>query len=553
MKFKNQNGTSLVFVLIITFVLMTIILGYAYQSRLYSLMSSTVIDSLDTRIKADSFFKSYYKDSNVGPITIDDITYSVTKAESQYISAGDTELIDASMYSEVPMVASSQFVVQYSLEREGRNIYSQERLIIDAGGSNSYYKYDQELSPLNVPYVDESTFPSAEQDYRLSNGKNLDGETGYIGTIQYNNITEKIFLISQGGVSTEINLPLLDTPVWPISEVDIGWDLRGGRWNMFLAISIKQADSPNLEYAVYTSKTSVRNLVDSPNNAVLDLSSWTKVLSSVSADSDVATPYRNMTWFNSSSDYEPKLFVLNNDDSSNPSVNTLFKVVEGFYDTTSSTLIGNYSKQGDFYPVAVRNMDSFTSGNILIPASIPGSLDEFYQSDSINYRVFPSQATVQPTFVIDTNDQNNRVYYYVEANGSYIYRHDFVLANTTNTAISVKGALGAALNGNGLFGTVKSIMVKYGLYFVAADWLYAFVHTGQMYFIVADGSAVHYQVLFDLTAEESKMVYQIPEGLECQIANNCAISDRNHFDHFVSEEAVQIGNINTGVFYKRDT
>jgi hypothetical protein len=547
MRLKNQNGASLVFVLIITFVLMTIILGFAYQSRLYSLMSSSVIDSLDTRIKADSFFKSYYKGVNVGPIVIDDITYSITKGESSDSSAGDTALIDASMYNEIPIAASSQFVVHYSLGRDGKNIYSQDRLIIDADGSNAYHKYYPELTPLNVPYVDESTFLSAEQDYRLSNGRNLDGETGYIGSIQYNNTTEKIYLIGEGGVSTEINLPSSNTPIWPISEVSIGWDLKDGRWNMFLAISIKQSDNPNLEYAVYTSGTTVRNLVDSPADAVTDLSTWTKVLSSVSVseNSTVATPYRSLTWFNSSSDYQPRLFALNNDDSSNPSINTLFKVVKSFYGVPSLTLIGNYSKQGDIYPIAVRNENSFTSNKVLLAAAISGSVDEFYISDNITYRAFPSLATVHPTFILDNGE-----YYYLEAVDNRIAKYEFNMDDVADTGVTVKGPMSGYINAYSLYGNIKSAMVKYGLYFVSSDRLYVFSIEGLNLNEIVDNTS-NFQVLVDFSKPDSQKVYGIPDGLECKIGNVCDANDRVYFNHFVYNSAVQIGNT-TGVFYKRD-
>ena len=545
MKLRSQSGTSLVFVLIITFVLMTIVLGFAYQSRLYSLMSSSVIDSLDTRIKADSFFKSYYKGSNVGPITIDGITYRATKGLSKYSSSSDTALVDASMYDETPIVSSSQFSIQYSLEKDSKNIYSQQRLIIDADGNNAYHKYYQELTPLNVPYLNEATLTIAEQNYRLSNGASLDGEAGYIGAIEYDNTLEKIYLISASGSALEISLPSTNTPVWPISEAEVGWDLKNGRWNMFLAISIKQSDSPVLEYAVYTSQTTVRNLVDSPSDAVIDLSSWTKVLSSANNGTNIATPYRGLTWFNSSDNYEPNLFTLNNDDVNNPSVNTLFRTVKDFYATPSSKLIGNYSKQGDIYPISVRNEDSFTSDKILIAAAMTGSTDEFYTSDNISYRVFPSLATVHPTFVLDNGE-----YYYLEAVNNRIAKYEFNMANVADTGVTVKGPLSGSLNVYSLYGNIKSAMVKYGLYFVSSDRLYVFSQEGLNLNEIVNNTS-NFQVLLDFTKPDSEKVYGIPDGLECKIENTCDANNRVYFNHFVYNSAVQIGNT-TGVFYKRD-
>lgn len=126
-------------------------------------------------------------------------------------------------------------------------------------------KSGDNIFPLNVPFVNPDAMTGNLANYKLSiDGKILDQERGYVGYIQKNNNT---LMVSNAGGSFNLTIPN-DLSVASYT-VSVGWDLKAGYWSLFLAIYDGNK--------VYTSSTTLDNLIGAQVQAQLDLSNWQAV------------------------------------------------------------------------------------------------------------------------------------------------------------------------------------------------------------------------------------------------------------------------------------
>ncbi len=140
--------------------------------------------------------------------------------------------------------------------------------------------------------------------YKLSSGSSiLDSERGYIGYIEKNGSNLNI---EANGTSKTVGIPgdlsLADY------KFNIGWNLKDGLWNVFLAAY----DTSK----VYTSSTSLRNLVDnSTTQAQTDLNNWKNVASLPSGSSIPSGSVILTKWMHDADDEVPKPVILRKQES----------------------------------------------------------------------------------------------------------------------------------------------------------------------------------------------------------------------------------------------
>lgn len=286
---KKDKGSTLLAVLIFAFVLMVIVSALAYNFR----MDSLSIDSL-VREKQNSNVSEGYFGDIVGStdLTIDneeDIGNFKFVTEPNSISPGfEYENTNAELYNADAFLISHRIVHNFFDDGVLRNI---RNFIYNTLPKSTMTRYDDSIIPLNVPFVNIDAISGSLADQRLNvDGVILDGERGYIGYIDTRNISDSdnghgndddhnddgnpgnggnngaivfSFNLVVGGNSTRVFLPADITAGYRIS---VGWDLNAGSWNIFLAVY-----DGNM---VYTSSTTLRNLIDNINQANVDLSDW---------------------------------------------------------------------------------------------------------------------------------------------------------------------------------------------------------------------------------------------------------------------------------------
>lgn len=259
---KNR-GSSLVAALIFAFVLMIVISALAYNFKMDSLAINTLVDEKQNLNVDEGYFGNIIgavdltapTDENIGDFRFVTTPNSVAP-KFQYENT-NAELYNADAYL-ISYDVTHQFYYNSVLKYVRDFIYN-------TLPNSLMTKFGDNIFPLNVPFVNPDAMMGSLANYKLSiDGKILDQERGYVGYIQKNNNT---LTVSNAGGSFNLTIPN-DLSVASYT-VSVGWDLKAGYWSLFLAIYDGNK--------VYTSSTTLDNLIGAQVQAQLDLSNWQAV------------------------------------------------------------------------------------------------------------------------------------------------------------------------------------------------------------------------------------------------------------------------------------
>ncbi|MBK2108945.1 hypothetical protein [Francisella tularensis] len=260
---EKMRGSSLVAALIFAFVLMIVISALAYNFKMDSLAINTLVDEKQNLNVDEGYFGNI-----IGTVDLTTTT-DQTSGDFRFVTTPSSiaprfqyENTNAELYN------ADAYLISYDIKHEfyDNSVLKYVRDFIYNTLPNSLMtKSGDNIFPLNVPFVNPDAMTGNLANYKLSiDGKILDQERGYVGYIQKNNNT---LMVSNAGGSFNLTIPN-DLSVASYT-VSVGWDLKAGYWSLFLAIYDGNK--------VYTSSTTLDNLIGAQVQAQLDLSNWQAV------------------------------------------------------------------------------------------------------------------------------------------------------------------------------------------------------------------------------------------------------------------------------------
>ncbi|MBK2106247.1 hypothetical protein [Francisella philomiragia] len=258
--YQNIKGSALLASLIFAFVILVVISALAYNFRMDSLAIETIVNEKQSLHVDEGYFNNIPGTLDLttdADQTIDNFRFVTT---SNSVSARfDHQNTNTELYYGIP------YVISYDISHEffENNISKYVRgLVYNTLPGTLMTRYDEDYFPVNVPFVNTAGMSGDLASYKLGLGGRLqDLERGYIGYIHKNN---SVLTISNAGGSFNVTVPN-DLSLLSYT-LAIGWDLQDGRWSIFLAIYDGNK--------VYTSSTTLRNLVAGQAQALQDLSNW---------------------------------------------------------------------------------------------------------------------------------------------------------------------------------------------------------------------------------------------------------------------------------------
>jgi hypothetical protein len=519
---SKQKGSALLTALLFAFVLMVIMAALAYNYRVSMLTIESLVDD-EINVNVDEgylndMFVTNDINSNIQE-TIGDFTFNTTV---DAIAPGfQFEHNNAALYQADPYLISHKFT--HDFINGGVTEYTKE-LIFNSLPADTYTSYDENINPINVPFVNVDGISGNSATYKLSSGSTaiLDNERGYIGSITKNGTDLDIVAVN---TSSTVSVPN------DLSEDDykfsIGWDLKDGFWNLLLATY----DTSK----VYTSSTTLRNLIDSSGQAQLDLSNWSQVTNLPSGSSIPSGSVILTKWIHDADNEVPKPTILRKQERTEGS-GTYDLVI---YRTTYNGASGVYTVKT---PAKVEAVDDFdvTKVFMIVPdeALALEALNAkrpliFFQDDgvtkviqfnahnadgivnlgSLGGSIFGGDLVQAEPILVRRNELQNYLIYYDDDN--YYYTHLYSAGSLNTNAIIAQGVSGA----------IQKLIPKFGALFIVTDSNIYVDDFDYSTFTLVNKISINNsdaQILRD----DNGQIYAMPDGLRCIIAGNCNDNNR---------------------------
>ncbi|MEY8702737.1 hypothetical protein AB4F11_07090 [Francisella philomiragia] len=262
--YRNIKGSALLASLIFAFIILVVISALAYNFRMDSLAIETIVNEKQSLHVDEGYFNSIPGTLDLttdADETIDNFRFVTT---SNSVSARfDHQSANTELYYGIPYVISYDISHEFFENDVSRYVRG---LVYNTLPGTLMNRYDEDYFPINVPFVNTAGMSGDLASYKLGlEGRLQDLERGYIGYIHKNN---GVLTVSNAGGSFNVAIPN-DLSLLSYT-LAIGWDLQNGRWSIFLAIYDGNK--------VYTSSTTLRNLVAGQAQALQDLSNWQAIV-----------------------------------------------------------------------------------------------------------------------------------------------------------------------------------------------------------------------------------------------------------------------------------
>ncbi|AXA33445.1 hypothetical protein [Francisella adeliensis] len=518
-KISKQKGSALLTALLFSFVLMVVMAALAYNYRASMLTIESLVDD-ELNLDVDGgYINDLFVSNNINNSisdTIGDFTFSTTVDS---ISPGfQVEHTNSALYQAEPYLMSHRFT--HNFINNGVTEYTKE-LIFNSLPADTYTSYDNIINPLNVPYVNVDGMTGNFATYKLSSGSSmiLDNERGYIGNIIQNGTSLNI---SAAGTNTVVGIQ------GGLSEDDyklsIGWNLKDGLWNLLLATY----DTGK----VYTSSTTLRNLVDNSAQAQTDLNTWNQVVGLPSGSSIPSGSVILTKWIHDADNEVPKPVILRKQERTDGS-DTYDLVI---YRTTYNS--GVYTVKT---PAKVEATDDFdvTKVFMVVPdeAFTLEALNArrplvFFQDDGVTKviqfnthnadgvvnlgnlggSIFGGDLVQAEPILVRRNELQNYLIYHDD---NYYYTHVYRAGSLNTTAIIAQG----------VSGTIQKLIPKFGALFIVTDTNIYVDDFDYSTFTLVNKISINNsdaQILRD----DNGLIYAMPDGLDCIAAGDCDTDDR---------------------------
>ncbi|QLE78763.1 hypothetical protein FLM55_03005 [Francisella sp. Scap27] len=517
MKFSKQKGSALFTALLFSFVLMVIMSALAYNYRVSMLTIESLVDD-EINVNVDEgYLNDMFATNDINSDiqeTVGDFTFSTVV---DFIAPGfQFEHTNGALYQADPYLMSYRST--HNFINNGVTEYTKE-LIFNSLPADTYTSYDESVKPINVPFVNVDGITGDAAIYKLSSGSSmiLDNERGYIGSISKDG--DNLDIVAMNTSST-VGVP------GDLSEDDykfsIGWNLKDGLWNLLLATYDTNK--------VYTSSTTLRNLVDNSGQAQTDLNNWSQVASLPSGSSIPSGSVILTKWIHDADNDDldnsitatPKLVVVRKQERTAGS--GTFNLV--IYGTTHNIGTNVYSAK---IPAAVETTDErplvfFQDDGVtkVIQFNTHGSAGITSLGDLGNNGSALVQA--EPILVRKNELQSYLIYYDKSNYYTHVYTHG--TTSDSDESKNVNSSLNAtAIISEPVSGTIQKLIPKFGALFIVTDtniYVDDFDYSTSVLVNNIPENDSKAQILRD----DSGQIYAMPDGLDCIIAGNCNDNNR---------------------------
>ncbi|AJC48650.1 hypothetical protein IB642_07975 [Allofrancisella guangzhouensis] len=538
LKLSQVKGSSLLTALIFAFVLMVIISALAYNFRVSMLTVNALINKDENLNVDEGYMTDIFATHDVASTIDESIDESIENfrfltVPSAIVAGFSFENTNIELYQSDPYLLSSDLTYNFF---NNSIVESTKNLIFNSLVADILTQYDDNIYPLNVPYVNsDSIIDSLDTTYKLDNdGKIVSNKRAYIGYIQKNSNNLNI---NASGTNSSVIVPNdLSVDDYKFS---VGWDLKSGNWNIFLAVY----DSDK----TYTSSTPLDNLVSNASQAQVDLADWQKIVmpsgSGIVSGSTVLTK-----WFQDSGSDVPKPLILR-------------KVIRSEngdevydLDVHSSTYNTNSKVFTATSPASFRSTSDLLNSDVIV--ALP---DNLFTLDTVNPLIqegqnfmtynpvgdnlsSATQLAISATGTSVIVRKNSTDLYYIIFNGSQYYQYNY-------TGGAINGSQSVTYPGE----TISKIITKFGALFIFTNqYLHVNDFNANTLNTLSIDNTKEYQVL----RNDDGNIYIMPDGLACNINNNCNSNNRIYIDTGCSiycDEIAALNNIyqNLGLVYRK--
>ena len=570
--FSRNKGSALLWVIIMSFVLITIVSALEYNFR----FSKMAIDSLAKNEQHINVHESYFShvmraddmsnhsDENVGD-------YSFKTSLDTILPGFNYNGANVELYQADPYLISYKLTHNFSYNNQIKYI---REFVFNILPSKSMTIYDGEIIPINAPYInidglndDLATYLLGEKGNTVgahggyvgyikkpifentssgngkSNGKNNNGngqtkidichnptgshpntlnvaESSWGGHKGHEDYRGQCFDNNSETFSVNIysnNLAIAFPTVLSLSDYDlsIGWSLVDGEWSLHLAIH-------DLD-RVYTSSTTLTNLQTNSSQAEVDLSNWHSVGGLSFGDGDVILT----KWYNDLDKDLPKLVILKKVLKSFDYYLDVYKTVYGTDKKTLSAVFTddlNFDNDDfDTSSVHISLPDTmFTLGNESPLIFVGSSVLDFNSRG--HYLLGDGISSTKSTLISSAIDtpvlikKNSQQFFIMYFNGGTVYKYLYSFGISTPPLVLSRIFYGQ---------TIKKLIAKFGMLFIVTD---TNIYVGD----ILNSKIISYAAIsgddYQIHRETSGRIYAMPNGLECTIGNNCNSSSRIYLD-----------------------
>jgi hypothetical protein len=541
MNFRKQQGSALLFVLIIAFVLMTIILGVAYKSKINNLTTESLSDQLNNNVTARNYLQHYLANnvteediSSGSSVMIGEFTHNVTFTNTNFVNNNNDRLSYSlenagQYYAGFQVSRGSNFQVDYTMTNsDNKTLINKHNLATrDTHGDFQIYTSTDNIQPIIIPYVDVGILDASQ----LNSSGGLNNTTvGYVGAIELSSGKDSLTFYDINGNAYSMTIPT-DTKADELTYISVGLELVSGDWNIYFATSYEYySKSQRISYSV----TSLSNVLSSTVTAVTDLTNYQIVQKTISGAYTTSTGNSNqefdIKWINSPSGL--KLFLLYNTSSKSNMDMREFAFSNNVLRYVSEVSYSKYSN--DRYVIVKQPPGGLQQNDVLIISDVEGSGNRNVSVSDVNYGVVFKDLNRKPELA------------YI--NGKYmlvtIENGDVKLYDYDVSSISADSALSLLQTISIEDGIPIKIIIRYGFYFIVTSTkVYAYDSDFALKDSVFISLSDNIEILYDTTENR---FYALPNALNCRLTDSCNDNDRVYFaDELLSDSGFNL-------FYSRD-
>lgn len=226
---KKLRGSSLVSIMIFGFVILVTVSSLVYIFR-YNLLSVKSLIQKETITTVEQQYIQQVVDKGsikIGKKSQGNYDFDNSLESKQPLFSNKN--IDAELYHALPSAISSNIIHRLTYKN---NLEITKDIIYKSLPKHAMINYNSSIIPINVPYVDSSRMNNSEKFYRLDKNSQIkDNKVGFTGFIKKEYNWLLISVNNQAQVISLRNLNLSRN-----YKINIGWNLKKGRWQMMMAI-----------------------------------------------------------------------------------------------------------------------------------------------------------------------------------------------------------------------------------------------------------------------------------------------------------------------------
>ncbi len=541
---KKEQGISLVFILIMSFVLMSIIMLLAYAIRLDSLTSKSLVEGLDSQSTAREYVETLLENNNVATlaessgstIEIDNIRHEIVVNRESGLDVSDVSDVHILTNARAGFSSNMEMSI-YKLSHKmfddflNKKILEEDVFVVEAQNYDKefYRNIGNTIAPVNVPYIDGSDLSSVQIN---ASGSYEKVDIGYVGAFEISSPGQQLRLYDFYG-NYKV-LPSVGGHGVPHS-VYTATILRDGVWRVVL-IQVFTNSSQTTSDVIYASETTLDKLKTNLDQAYSDLTSFYASINS-NALVDEAVFYDSLQG--------ARLFLRKDYVDSNGNEQHLKDVYEYGVDAglphftlVDSTPFDDETKRNGYlvHTIAMVRPNTHNVHDVLILTDTEDPIRNV-SIDGVNYGIVYKKNNYVPEIGFADGEY---ILATINDNSIKFFEYDQSATNSANALVLLSTITG--LNQGGA--DPEKIIIQYGYYFViTTKQIFVFDSNYVKFDEVDITSASDVEILYD---GQVGQLYALPNALVCRLDNTCNTNDRVYLDIYIPQSMMR-----SRVFYSR--